>query len=218
MMCIVRKDDHKLLQESYLTVWQPSRCPLHYINTVEKLFFYYLVALRIVSCLHVNSITSGWRRNILSGMRIGRFRWTWNMSSVTRLSTSDQSWSCARVGKRLCLLSKNSITSSRLSWVSWFCAYFCVNSGVTLVNSSLNPKFNAVLEYISSLSRISDVNWKPVLFLRQPVFKFILLSFSSRKLHTNYQMSDKINSRISVMLSVCKSFHQKVKETIYYKI
>src|SRR6218665_2666416 len=35
--------------------------------------------------------------------------------------------------------------------------------------------------------------------------------FSSMKLHRNYQMSDKINSLICLMLSVYKSFHQAFK-------
>jgi len=36
----------------------------------------------------------------------------------------------------------------------------------------------------------------------------LLLSFSSRKLHQNYQVSDKINSDIRFMSSVYKSFHK----------
>src|SRR6218665_405624 len=47
-------------------------------------------------------------------------------------------------------------------------------------------------------------------------------SFSSRKLHKNYQMSDQINSHICLMLSVYKNFHQTVKyglqRIIYYQI
>ena len=50
---------------------------------------------------------------------------------------------------------------------------------------------------------------KPVLFLWQPVFEFV--SFFSRKLHKNYQISDKINSHIHLMLSVYKSFQETVK-------
>jgi len=42
-------------------------------------------------------------------------------------------------------------------------------------------------------------------------FSDLLLSFSSRKLHKNHQMSDKINSHICLMLNVYKSFHQMVK-------
>jgi len=61
-------------------------------------------------------------------------------------------------------------------------------------------------------------NHKSVLFLWQSVFLFLLLSFSSRKLHKNYQiMSDKTNSHICLMLCVYKSFHQSNmagKETI----
>jgi len=41
------------------------------------------------------------------------------------------------------------------------------------------------------LIEIRFQNRKPVLFLRQPVFKFIF--FSLMKLHKNYQMSDKSN-------------------------
>jgi len=47
-------------------------------------------------------------------------------------------------------------------------------------------------------------------------------AFLSRKLHKNYQMSDKIDSHICLMLSAYKSFHQTVKydrqKAIYYKI
>jgi len=51
----------------------------------------------------------------------------------------------------------------------------------------------------------------------------IFLSFSSRKLHKNYQMSDKIDSHIYLMLSVkTKVFINQSnvagKEIIYYKI
>src|SRR6218665_587134 len=41
--------------------------------------------------------------------------------------------------------------------------------------------------------------------------EFLFFSFSSRKLHTNYQMSDQINSLIHLMLSVYKSYHQTLK-------
>src|SRR6218665_1973516 len=37
------------------------------------------------------------------------------------------------------------------------------------------------------------------------------LSFSSRKLHKNYQMSGQMNSHICLMLGVYKRFHQTVK-------
>jgi len=37
------------------------------------------------------------------------------------------------------------------------------------------------------------------------------LSFSSWKLHKNYQMSDRINLHICLMSSVYNSFHQTVK-------
>src|SRR6218665_360091 len=40
---------------------------------------------------------------------------------------------------------------------------------------------------------------------------FLNLFFSSMKLHKNYQMSDKINLHICLMLSVYNSFHQMVK-------
>src|SRR6218665_463025 len=71
--------------------------------------------------------------------------------------------------------------------------------------------------------RFSVLKPKPGLFLWQPVFEFIFLSFSSRKLHKNYQISDKINSHICLMLSVYKSFiikrsNMAAKEPIYYKI
>jgi len=36
-------------------------------------------------------------------------------------------------------------------------------------------------------------------------------SFLSKKLHRNYQMSDKISSHICLMLSVYKGFHQTAK-------
>ena len=42
-------------------------------------------------------------------------------------------------------------------------------------------------------------------------FRMNFLSFSPKKLHKNYQMSDKINSHICLMLSVYKCFHQMVK-------
>jgi len=42
-------------------------------------------------------------------------------------------------------------------------------------------------------------------------FQIYFLSFSSRKLHENYQVSDKNNSHICLKLSVYKTFHQTVK-------
>src|SRR6218665_660611 len=39
-------------------------------------------------------------------------------------------------------------------------------------------------------------------------FELIFLSFYLRNLHKNYQMSDKINSHICLMLSVYETFHQ----------
>src|SRR6218665_322247 len=42
-------------------------------------------------------------------------------------------------------------------------------------------------------------------------FSIFFWSFSSRKLHKNNQMSDKINSHICLMLNVYKSFHRTVK-------
>src|SRR6218665_3541589 len=48
------------------------------------------------------------------------------------------------------------------------------------------------------------------------------LSFSSRKLHKNYQMSGKINSHLRSMLNVYQSSYKTVKygwqKIIYYKI
>jgi len=61
-------------------------------------------------------------------------------------------------------------------------------------------------------------NRKPVLLLWQLVFEFIFLSFSSRKLHKNCQMSAKIYLHICLILSVYKSFIKRSnmagKETI----
>jgi len=52
--------------------------------------------------------------------------------------------------------------------------------------------------------------------------KIYFLSFSSRKLHRNYQMSGKINWHICLILSVYKSFQKRSnmagKEAIHYKI
>ena len=42
-------------------------------------------------------------------------------------------------------------------------------------------------------------------------FSNIFLSFSSKKLHKNYQMTDKISSLICVMLSVYEGLRQAVK-------
>jgi len=47
---------------------------------------------------------------------------------------------------------------------------------------------------------------------------FQIYLFLSRKLHKNYQMSDKINSRICLLLNVYKSFHQTVKYGCQRKI
>jgi len=52
-------------------------------------------------------------------------------------------------------------------------------------------------------------NWKSGSISLATSFHIFL--FSSRKLHENFQMPDKINSHIYLMLSVNKSFHQRVK-------
>ena len=76
-------------------------------------------------------------------------------------------------------------------------------------------------DFDSSSSR--DVNWKPeiqfsVLKLKSVSISLatgfwilLLLSFLLRKLHKSYQMSDKVNSHICLLLCVYKSFHQTVK-------
>jgi len=70
-----------------------------------------------------------------------------------------------------------------------------------------------------------DVNQKPVpksqnwfyflgnrfsIFFSSFQFLFSSFSFSSRKFYKNYEMSDKIHSRIRLMLSVYKILHQTV--------
>ena len=56
----------------------------------------------------------------------------------------------------------------------------------------------------------------------QMKLELVFFSFSSRKLHKNYQMSGKLNSHICLMLSVSESFYQTSnmagKEFIYCKI
>ena|SRR6218665_2099808 len=42
-------------------------------------------------------------------------------------------------------------------------------------------------------------------------FQIKIFGISSRKLHKNYQMPDKMNSHIGLMLGVYKRFHQTVK-------
>ena len=49
----------------------------------------------------------------------------------------------------------------------------------------------------------------PVLYLHHTKLEFNFSSFSSRKLHKNYQISGKINSHFCLMLSVYNSFHQR---------
>jgi len=64
------------------------------------------------------------------------------------------------------------------------------------------------LLHILDIVDIRDVNQKPVLFLLETDFRIcFFFSLLSRKLHKNYQMWDKINSHICLMLSVYKSFH-----------
>ena len=66
------------------------------------------------------------------------------------------------------------------------------------------------------LNEISE-NWILVLEMKlgstplAKVIRIYFLSFSSGKLHKNYQALDKINSHICLMLSGYKSFHQTVK-------
>src|SRR6218665_2331817 len=50
-------------------------------------------------------------------------------------------------------------------------------------------------------------NQKPVLFLWLLVFEFVFFSFSSRELHTNYQMSDKLYSHICFIHSFVHCRH-----------
>ena len=73
-----------------------------------------------------------------------------------------------------------------------------------------NSLWRKLVEKIRNVNRTPEIR-KSVLFPWQPVFEFIYLSFSSRRLHKNYQMSDKINSHICLILSVYKSFHRTVK-------
>src|SRR6218665_3256379 len=61
----------------------------------------------------------------------------------------------------------------------------------------------------NSENRLSVLETKSGLHLPQTKFELIFLSFSSTKLHTNYQMSDKINSHICLMLSVLKVFTKR---------
>ena len=54
-------------------------------------------------------------------------------------------------------------------------------------------------------------NRKQVCFLWQSVFKLNFFVIFIEEIAQSYQMSDKINSHISLMLSVYKSTHQMVK-------
>ena len=64
-----------------------------------------------------------------------------------------------------------------------------------------------VLLLVSVAFRDINRNRKPVLFLWQPVFDFILLSVSSRK----YIKMTKCNSHICLTLNVYNIFHQTVR-------
>src|SRR6218665_873482 len=101
--------------------------------------------------------------------------------------------------KLLIMFSRNSMqlisyTSSTAMW--WKCRFPPIQQFLD---------FNNKLEwsYYTLIIKVTrDVN-------RKLVFKFIFLS---KELHKTYQMSDKINLRICLMLHVYKSFHQMVKD------
>ena len=66
--------------------------------------------------------------------------------------------------------------------------------------------------------KFRDVNWRPEIWFENRFYFFdnqflnlFCLSFLSWKLHKNYQMSDKVNWYICLMLSVYKCFHETVK-------
>jgi len=66
-----------------------------------------------------------------------------------------------------------------------------------------NTEVDEILNEIRK-TRISFFKWNLLLHLWQMKFEFIYFSFSSRKLHKNYQ----IKSHTCLMLSVYESFHQ----------